>query len=1121
MTLPRKRRYTPVWLSLGVGTFLSLVAFLIVGNWEKANRKTDFQNQTDKLTSALQQSINSHLDLLKATGQLYAVSHRVERQEFKIFVRDFLAKYPSIHGFNWTRRVSAQERQAFEQAVRAEGYSTFQITEQKAPGKMVRAGKRPEYFPITYVEGKQRERGALGYNLASEPMRRWALEKARDTGAVSTTGQLKIITTNQLGFLAFQPVYRKNSSTDSLQARRQNFQGVTTSVFQISDLVKTAIRGLELDNIEFYLVDNSATGKDRFLSFYQSSTKQVIVDPRREPPVQIGAESLCSNRAFCTRILKVADRQWSLLVLPDPGYMSVQVYQRAWATLVFGLLLTTLVSGCLLKSLHHTAYVEQLVFEGTVQAKLLSQILKTLRQNLEMLDLANDAIILWDLNDQIAYWNQGAERLYGWKKEEVLGQSIPKSLQTSFPQPLEEIVAVARTEGHWEGELIQTKRDGTQIIVESCWTLQRDELGHVTARLEINHDITAKKQVEEDLRKSQRFNQQLAETTPNILYIYDLIEKRIIYTNRAIVKTLGYTPEAIEQMGENFMPNLLHSDDLNRIIEHHNRLARSASNGIFEIEYQMKDVSGEWHWLRSRETVFSTTSQGIPKQIIGTAEDITDRKRAEEELRQSEAKFREAAQREALLNRLASQIHRSLDLNTILETTVHEIRNLLQIDRCFFLWYRPDPIKPVWEVVTEAKAPSFPSLISYCVPVTTFGPLTTRVFNKEITRVDSARTLSDPVEQKFFFSIGYTALLALPIHTTSGEIGVVSCGHSSGPRPWRDSEVELLQAVADQLAIAIDQAQLYRQCHISVTTAQEHATKLEKALHELKQTQAQLIQNEKMSSLGQLVAGVAHEINNPINFIYGNLSHAHEYAEDLLNLVKLYQEYYPQPEAEIQAEAEAIDLDFIQEDLPKLLNSMKMGADRIRNIVLSLRNFSRVDEAEMKWVNIHEGLDNSLLILAHRLKPKRPEVPDIQVIKDYGNLPKVQCYAGQLNQVFMNIMTNAIEAIDEYSKKRSLEDIKKRPGTIWICTQVLDTNQVIILIGDNGIGMTPDICNRLFDPFFTTKPVGQGTGLGMSISYQIVVVKHQGELQCISAPDQGTAFLISIPISQQKRCSLC
>ena len=782
MTLPQKRRYAPVWLSLAAGTFLSIVAFIIVWNWEKANRKTHFQNQADQLASALQQSINSHLNLLKTTGQLYAASRDVERQEFKIFVKDFLANYPSIYALNWTRRVSAKERQAFEQAVRAEGYSTFQIREQKAPGKMVRAGQRPEYFPITYIEAKQTPSRLLGYDLASEPILRSVLEKARDTGAVSTTGRIKIITTNQLCFLAFQPVYRKGASTNSLQSRRQNFQGVTTSVFQIADLVKISLRGLDLDNIDFYLVDKSTTNKDRFLSFYQASTKQVIVEPSREPLVNIGAESLCSNQALCTRILKVADRQWSLLVLPEPGYMNVQAYQRAWATLVFGLLLTTLVTACLLKSLHHTAYVEQLVCESKAQAKLLSQILKTLRQNLEMLDLANDAIILWDLNDQIAYWNQGAERLYGWTKEEVLGQPIHNCLQTIFPQPLEEIVAVSQSEGHWEGELIQTKRDGTQILVESRWTVQRDELGHITAHLEINHDITAKKQVEEDLRKSQCFNQQLADTTPNILYIYDLIEKRTIYTNRAITKTLGYTPEAIEQMGENFMRNLLDPDDFDRIIEHYNRLARSVSNGIFEIEYRMKDASGEWHWLRSRETLFSTTFEGMPKQIIGTAEDITDRKLAEEELRQSEAKFREAAQREALLNRLASQIRRSLDLNTILETTVHEIRNLLQIDRCFFLWYRPDPIKPVWEVVTEAKAPSFPSLISYCVPVTTFGPLTTRVFNKEITRVDSARTLTDPVEQKFFFSIGYTALLALPIHTTSGEIGVVSCGHSSAAR---------------------------------------------------------------------------------------------------------------------------------------------------------------------------------------------------------------------------------------------------------------------------------------------------------------------------------------------------
>ena len=525
--------------------------------------------------------------------------------------------------------------------------------------------------------------------------------------------------------------------------------------------------------------------------------------------------------------------------------------------------------------------------------------------------------------------------------------------------------------------------------------------------------------------------------------------------------------------------------------------------------------------LKVRNNPFTAGEKELLKlmaQWVGTE---IERQQAQEELRQSEANFRELAQREALLNRLASQVRRSLDLNTILETAVQEIRNLLQIDRCFFLWYRPDAEQPVWEFVQEARSSAFPSLIGYRVTAQAFGPLTARVFDKEITRVDNARVLTDPVERKFFFSVGYTALLALPIHTTSGEIGVVSCGHSSGSRPWRDSEVELLQAVADNLAIAIDQAQLLEQSRTATVTAQEQATQLEQTVRELQRTQAKLVQSEKMSSLGQLVAGVAHEINNPVSFIYGNLIHANQYTEDLLNLVQLYQEYYPHPAPEIKAEAEVIDLDFIQEDLPKILSSMKMGADRIRQIVLSLRNFSRLDEAEMKWVNIHEGIDNTLLILASRLKAKpvgevgaTPFHCGIEVIKDYGDLPEVQCYPGQLNQVFMNILTNAIDAIDEYNKERSVEEIKNNPGTIRIHTEVNGTNQVLIRIVDNGPGMTEDVCHRLFDPFFTTKPVGSGTGLGMSISYQIVVEKHGGQLQCISAPGQGAEFLIYVPIEQ-------
>jgi signal transduction histidine kinase len=262
-----------------------------------------------------------------------------------------------------------------------------------------------------------------------------------------------------------------------------------------------------------------------------------------------------------------------------------------------------------------------------------------------------------------------------------------------------------------------------------------------------------------------------------------------------------------------------------------------------------------------------------------------------------------------------------------------------------------------------------------------------------------------------------------------------------------------------------------------------------------------------------MVAGVAHEINNPINFIHGNLTHLHYYAQDLLKLVQLYQKYYPYPIAEIQASIEEMDLDFITLDLPKLLSSMKMGADRIAEIVMSLRNFSRLDEAEMKQVDIHEGIDNTLLILAHRLKSQRPNCPDIQVTKDYGNLPQVPCYPAQLNQVFMNILVNAIDAIDEYNKERSLEDINNNPSTIRISTQVNDNNQVIIRIVDNGAGVSEEVSRRIFEPFFTTKPIGQGTGLGLSISYQIVVEKHAGRLECISVPNQGTEFLITIPIA--------
>ncbi|MEH2068216.1 MAG: ATP-binding protein [Nostoc sp.] len=330
--------------------------------------------------------------------------------------------------------------------------------------------------------------------------------------------------------------------------------------------------------------------------------------------------------------------------------------------------------------------------------------------------------------------------------------------------------------------------------------------------------------------------------------------------------------------------------------------------------------------------------------------------------------------------------------------------------------------------------------------------------------------------------------------------------------PLKDSEGRIYRLVGTTLQIT----ERIR----AETQLKQQAQDLEKALNELQQTQMQLVQSEKMSSLGQLVAGVAHEINNPVNFIYGNLTHANDYIQDLIRFVQLYQQLYPHPILQLEELAAEIDLEFAIQDLPKLLNSMQIGAQRIREIVLSLRNFSRMDEADMKEVDIHQGIDSTLMILEHRIKD-RPDRPAIQVIKEYDNLPLVECYAGQLNQVFMNILVNAIDAIEESfvilaskeSKMTSNQGQMTSPQ-IRIRTQLLEPNQVMISIADNGLGIPKEVKQRLFDPFFSTKPIGKGTGMGLSISYQIISQKHGGRLECISQLGSGAEFMITIPLIQ-------
>ncbi len=326
-------------------------------------------------------------------------------------------------------------------------------------------------------------------------------------------------------------------------------------------------------------------------------------------------------------------------------------------------------------------------------------------------------------------------------------------------------------------------------------------------------------------------------------------------------------------------------------------------------------------------------------------------------------------------------------------------------------------------------------------------------------------------------------------------------------KPFHDREV--LARVSNQLM----QRQLFQQ-------TQSYAQQLEQTLTELKKTQAQLIQKEKMASLGQLVAGIAHEINNPVSFIYGNIALAADYARDLVRLIQLYQHHYPHPVAEIASELDEIEPDFIAEDYPKLLNSMKEGASRISKIVLSLRNFSRLGEEKHKSVDIHEGIDNTLVILQHRLKGA-DKTGEIEVIKHYTQLPAITCYASQLNQVFMNLLTNAIDALESQPSPRKITigtsvSSESKPAVLHDRDSKFATENdrsVVILIADNGCGMSEEVRDRIFDPFFTTKPVGRGTGLGLAISHDIVVEKHRGQISCISAPGQGTELILQIPIS--------
>ncbi|NJR38990.1 MAG: GAF domain-containing sensor histidine kinase [Leptolyngbyaceae cyanobacterium CSU_1_4] len=475
--------------------------------------------------------------------------------------------------------------------------------------------------------------------------------------------------------------------------------------------------------------------------------------------------------------------------------------------------------------------------------------------------------------------------------------------------------------------------------------------------------------------------------------------------------------------------------------------------------------------------------------------------------------------RQKALVKIVNKIRQSMDFGAICQTASEEVRQLLESDRVTIYRFNPDwsgnflfeSVAPQWQPLVG----TFPSIEDTHLMETWGG----RYAANETFAISDIYTAGHSAcHVALLEEFQARAYAIAPIFEGDRLWGLLTAFQNSAPRQWQADEIELLAQIGEQLGIALQQAEYVRQI-------QSKSIELKQILEELQQSQMQLIQNEKMTSLGQLVAGVAHEINNPVNFIHGNLEHVNEYVNNLLSLTRFYQHINPEAAEDVrafQAQAETLDIDYILEDLPKTLSSMQMGTNRIRQIVLSLRNFSRLDESAFKAVDLHEGIDSTLLILGHRTLRSYNHKFEVEVIKDYGNLPSVECYPAQINQVFMNLLSNALDAIEEAidAGKLCTDSQTNQPAPkIWIRTRMHEPDQVEICIYDNGIGVKEDDKAKIFDHFFTTKPVGKGTGLGLAISHQIISEKHGGTLSFNSSPEQGTEFIICLSVSLQSKLS--
>ncbi|MEB3182744.1 MAG: PAS domain-containing protein [Nostocaceae cyanobacterium] len=730
---------------------------------------------------------------------------------------------------------------------------------------------------------------------------------------------------------------------------------------------------------------------------------------------------------------------------------------------------------------------------------------------------ATDAIAIADVELNHVYHNPVFEQLFAYTATEEL--QAAGGLKTIFtnPQVAAEVLTTILDGRSWVGEVEQISRTGRRMDIFLRANPIKDLNGNLIGMVTVHCDISHSRVVEIALRRSQQKLQQAQRIAQIGNWEFDIPSGKMTWSEE-LYQIFGIKPT--QEPTLNLLLRKIHPDDQESWLQ---VLKKAMMEGhSSDIEFRIRRQDSEIRYLNCRLEALKNQSGEVIK-LVTSAIDITKRKRAEIALQQQ-------IWRERLLGQMQERMRSAWKLEEILPTTVEQVRQFLQADRTLIYRFNSDGSG---EIATESVSEGCTPIGEMPTPekclIENYIPLYKQGSMGIINDIYDAKISQEDID--FLRKLAVKASLMVPIFQGQDLWGLLIVHHCRASRQWQTSETESLRKLSLQITIAIQQATLFEQAQkentqrqLAEAREQETAQELELIRRELQNTQTQLVQKEKMASLGQSLAGIAQEINNPVSFIYSNINPISEQAQDIIRLLELYQQYYPHPPAAIATELEFLDVNFLKTDFLKLLWSMRSGAERIKEVVMALRNFSRCDDEKPKKSDLNVGLDSTLMILHHRLK-EQTDRPSIQVIKEFADLPLVECYPSELNHVFMHILNNAIDSLEERIK----QDYSFTPQ-IKITSEVINSHlsvvsnkdkqdsgtikptrqKVVIRISDNGKGILPHIQKRIFEPFFTTKPVDKATGLGLAISHQIIVEKHQGKLKCNSQLFQGTEFVIEI-----------